>query len=103
MTNGSCHSRCESNVHACVKPSNSACFVSSTTRHAGGFVCNTTPMSMRLRPPALDHSCDACVDTGPPDLRLAFHVGPQRVRGKPRSTAEGDGSGQRDVTTFVRV
>src|SRR4051812_41780315 len=45
MTYGSCQRMCESNVHACEKPSDSARRVSSTTRLAGGSVWNVTPMS----------------------------------------------------------
>ena len=45
MTYGSCHRMCESNVHACVKPSPSARRVSSITRLAGGSVWNVTPKS----------------------------------------------------------
>ena len=35
--------------------------------------------------------------------RAAASVAPQRVRGKPRSTFEVPGSGQRDVTILARV
>src|SRR5215217_102725 len=45
MTNGSCHSRCESKVHTWLKPNSSAWRASSTTRHAGGLVWRTTPKS----------------------------------------------------------
>jgi predicted RND superfamily exporter protein len=38
MTYGSSHKICESKVHACVKPSDSAISVISMTRLAGGFV-----------------------------------------------------------------
>src|SRR4051794_32654212 len=46
MTYGSCQRMCESNVHACVKPSFSARCVSSTTRLAGGSVWKVTPKSI---------------------------------------------------------
>src|SRR6187549_3890614 len=46
MTNGSCQSRCESNVHTWLNPYVSAWRASSTVREAGGFVCSTTPKSM---------------------------------------------------------
>ena len=46
MTNGSCHSRCESNVQTWLNPWLSARRASSTVREAGGFVCSTTPKSM---------------------------------------------------------
>src|SRR5947207_7968003 len=46
MTNGSCQSTCESNVHTWLKPAASARFASSTTPSAGGSFCSTTPMSM---------------------------------------------------------
>ena len=46
MTYGSSHSRWESKVHTWLKPRFSACLARSTTRHAGGFVCSTTPKSM---------------------------------------------------------
>src|SRR3954453_13444081 len=46
MTNGSCHRRCESNVHTWLNPNVSAWRASSTVREAGGFVCSTTPKSM---------------------------------------------------------
>src|SRR4051812_44402687 len=46
MTNGSCHSKCESNVHTWLNPCVSAWRASSTVREAGGFVCSTTPKSM---------------------------------------------------------
>src|SRR4051812_46989972 len=45
MTNGSCHSRCESKVHTWLKPNSSAWRASSTTRQAGGLVWRTTPKS----------------------------------------------------------
>src|SRR5690349_1832439 len=45
MTYGSSHSRCESNVHTYEKPASSACLARSTTRHAGGLHCSTTPKS----------------------------------------------------------
>src|SRR6266545_7100216 len=46
MTNGSCHSTCESNVQPYRKPSPSArCMVSTTPRN-GGSVCRTTPKSI---------------------------------------------------------
>ena len=45
-TNGSCHSTGESNTHTWVKPFASARLARSTTRRAGGSVCNTTPKSM---------------------------------------------------------
>ena len=48
MTYGSCHSRCESNVHTWLKPCASASFASCTVREAGGLVCRTTPKSMGL-------------------------------------------------------
>ena len=75
MTNGSSHSRWESNVHTWLNPASSAWRASSTTRHAGGLVWRTTPKLPRS----------------------------QRVLGKPRSTVLVAGSGQRDVTTLVRV
>src|SRR3954469_19609066 len=46
MTNGSCHSTCESNVHTWLKPAASAFLASSTTSRAGGSFCRTTPMSI---------------------------------------------------------
>src|SRR4051812_17806551 len=39
---------CESNVHACVKPSCSARLVNSTMRQAGGSVWKVTPKSILL-------------------------------------------------------
>ena len=50
MTNGSCHSTWESNTHTWVKPFASARLASSTTRPAGGLVCNTTPKSTHPAP-----------------------------------------------------
>src|SRR5688500_9719627 len=46
MTYGSCQSRCESKVQTWLNPWVSAWRASSTTREAGGFVCNTTPTSI---------------------------------------------------------
>src|SRR5215475_523788 len=46
MTYGSCHSRCESNVHTCENPAASACCASRTTSLAGGSSWKTTPMSI---------------------------------------------------------
>src|ERR1700742_1298435 len=46
MTNGSCHSTCESNVQPYEKPRPSAARMVSTTALAGGSVCRTTPKSM---------------------------------------------------------
>ena len=46
MTNGSSHSRWESNVHACEKPYVSAFLHRSMTRAAGGSVWRTTPKSI---------------------------------------------------------
>src|SRR5690349_1832513 len=43
MTYGSSHSRCESNVHKYEKPASSVYLAMSTTRHAGGLHCSTTP------------------------------------------------------------
>ncbi len=80
MTYGSCHRMWESKVHTWLKPYCSARLARSTTRHEGGVVWRTTPRSMRSRP-----------------------ARPQRTWGKPRSTVEVDGSGQREVTTLVRV
>src|SRR3990170_3681984 len=48
MTNGSCQSRCESNVQTWLNPWVSARRASSTVREAGGFVCRTTPKSTGL-------------------------------------------------------
>src|SRR5262245_20633746 len=86
MTNGSSQSRWESNVHAYVKPSSSAWRASSTTRHAGGFVCNTMPNSMP--PPFCVWSClrrrsarawEPEVDRGGRRVRPATrdHLGPR--------------------------
>ena len=57
MTYGSCHRTWLSKVYACVKPSASACLANSTTRHAGGSVCSTTPKSI---PPSLSRSSVSC-------------------------------------------
>ena len=46
MTNVSCHSTCESNVHPYPNPAASARFIISTSPVAGGFGCNTTPNSI---------------------------------------------------------
>src|SRR4051794_18645433 len=48
MTNGSSHKMWESNVQTYSKPSSSANRASSIVFDAGGFVCRTTPNSMRL-------------------------------------------------------
>src|SRR3977135_1814119 len=45
MTNGSCQSRCESNVQTWLKPASSALRARSTTADAGGSHWNTTPKS----------------------------------------------------------
>ena len=46
MTNGSCHSTCESNVQPYEKPIRSAPAIVSMTFAAGGSVCNTRPKSI---------------------------------------------------------
>src|SRR5262245_16384515 len=48
MTNGSCHSTCESNVHTWLKPAPSARCARRTTSFAGGSHWNTTPKSIDL-------------------------------------------------------
>ena len=48
ITYGSCQSTCESNVQPWLNPSSSARTIRSTTADAGGSVCSTSPMSMRL-------------------------------------------------------
>src|SRR5919109_1521999 len=50
MTYGSCQRMWESNVHAYLKPSASARWVSSTTRRCGGSVWNVTPKSISGSP-----------------------------------------------------
>src|ERR1700679_1797742 len=50
MTNGSCHSTCESNVHPYRKPRSSASHIRSTTAAAGGSVCSTSPKSICAPP-----------------------------------------------------
>src|SRR4029453_1879969 len=59
MTNGSCHSTWESNVHTWLKPAASAFFASSTTPIAGGSHCRTTPTSI-----GSPHFREAEVDLG---------------------------------------
>ena len=51
ITNVSCHSTWESNVHPYPNPAASARFIIATTPVAGGFGCSTTPNSMT--PPTL--------------------------------------------------
>src|SRR5580704_648472 len=46
MTNGSCHSTCESQVQPWEKPASSARCIIAITPLAGGLVCSTTPKSM---------------------------------------------------------
>src|ERR1700712_1545501 len=75
MTYGSCHRMWLSKVHTYVNPYVSAFLARSTTRADGGVVCSTTPRSMSS----------------------------YRFVGKPRSTDDVRGSGQRDVTTLLRV
>ena len=48
MTNGSCHSTCESHVQPWLKPASSACRIRSTTALAGGLFCSTTPKSIPI-------------------------------------------------------
>src|SRR5688500_19576519 len=48
MTNGSCHSTCESNVHTWLKPARSARCASVTRSRAGGSHWKTTPKSIGL-------------------------------------------------------
>src|ERR1039457_1795601 len=48
MTNGSCHSTCESKVQPYRKPWSSAARILSITVRAGGSVCRTTPKSMLI-------------------------------------------------------
>src|ERR1019366_5633408 len=48
MTNGSCHSTCESKVQPDRKPWSSAARILSITVRAGGSGCRTTPESMLI-------------------------------------------------------
>src|SRR5579864_4990156 len=50
MTNGSCHSTQESNVHTWETPASSARCAQSTTCRAGGSVCITTATSISVPP-----------------------------------------------------
>src|SRR4051812_35572912 len=98
MTNGSCHSTCESNVHTWLKPAASARLASSTTPRAGGSHCSTTPTSMpsphlreaevdlgrgRVRPAGGDDLA-ACVEL---DAFGAVHVQVAEERGLPAAEA----------------
>src|SRR3954454_6597175 len=98
MTNGSCHSTCESNVHTWLKPGASACFASSTTPIAGGSHCSTTPTSMpspHLREAQVDLGRGRVRPAGGDDLAAgveldgfrAVHVQVTEERGLPAAEA----------------
>src|ERR1700679_3576810 len=56
MTNGSCHSTCESNVQTWLYPAASARRATSMTCWAGGSFCSTRPISMVPLPQVLTGS-----------------------------------------------
>src|SRR5690242_14543815 len=73
MTNGSCHSTCESNVHTWLKPAASAFLARSTTASAGGSFCSTTPMSTALPSEQVvrEAARDVLAAPGPPGVLAA--------------------------------
>src|SRR6478752_6699685 len=80
MTNGSSHSRWESNVHTWENPRTSARLARSTTRHAGGLVCRTTPTctSADLREAEVDGGGRRVGPTLGDDLGARVEVDPVR-------------------------